>query len=115
MKDAFLVIPVRNRREITLRCLRHLRDHRDLDWLNVIVVDDGSTEGTSEAVRKEFREVQLVQATATFGGLVRSLPQDGGRHARSSADSRHAVPTEANLDNDAMRPASAKHGRIDGG
>jgi GT2 family glycosyltransferase len=61
MRDTFVIIPVRNRREITLRCLRHLRDCGDLEEMSVIVVDDGSTDGTSEAVQREFADVQLIR------------------------------------------------------
>ena len=62
----FVILPVHDRREITLGCLRHLRDQGDLDWLEVIVVDDGSADGTGEAVRAEFPKVLLMHG---HGGL----------------------------------------------
>lgn len=57
-----VIIPVHNRKEITLRCLRRLsgiklRDHQ----LDVIVVDDGSVDGTAEAVRQQHPDVMLVK------------------------------------------------------
>lgn len=57
-----IVTPVHNRREITLQCLKSLSriDAEGLD-IHVIIVDDGSTDGTSEAIRKEFPEVEVVQ------------------------------------------------------
>ena len=53
-------MPVHNRRETTLRMLRSLSrvDRTGLD-LRVIVVDDGSTDGTSAAIRRDFPNVQL--------------------------------------------------------
>jgi GT2 family glycosyltransferase len=57
-----VVFPVHNRREITLQCLRSLAriDAEGLD-VHVVMVDDGSTDGTSEAVEKEFPGVEIVQ------------------------------------------------------
>ncbi len=55
-----LIIPVHNRCEITLRCLRLLAWSRDEpDW-HIIVVDDGSTDGTSEAIESEFPFVEIL-------------------------------------------------------
>lgn len=56
-----IVIPVHNRRDVTLACLRRLRDQNDLAWAVPIVVDDGSTDGTSEAVRAEFPSAEIVR------------------------------------------------------
>ena len=61
MSQAAIIIPVHNRRETTLACLRHLRATGDLEGFGVIVVDDGSTDGTSESVRAEFPRVEILR------------------------------------------------------
>lgn len=64
MKDSTLavdiVIPVHNRKAITLRCLERLRESGVLAWATPLIVDDGSTDGTSEAVREQYPEAVLV-------------------------------------------------------
>jgi GT2 family glycosyltransferase len=57
-----IVFPVHNRRELTLQCLRSLAkiDCEGLD-VHIVVVDDGSTDGTSEAIGKDFPDVELIR------------------------------------------------------
>ncbi|MDQ4121809.1 MAG: glycosyltransferase family 2 protein [Acidobacteriota bacterium] len=59
-KKVEIVFPCHNRREITLQCLRSLAriDKIGLE-VHIVVVDDGSTDGTSEAIRREFPEVEI--------------------------------------------------------
>ena len=62
-----IVIPVYNRREITLQGLRSLArvDRTGLD-VRIFIVDDGSTDGTSDAIRKSFPDVALIQGDGTL-------------------------------------------------
>lgn len=61
-----IIIPVFNRREITLRCLERLNWTRGMpDW-RVMVVDDASIDGTAEAVHSRHPHVIVV---AGSGGL----------------------------------------------
>jgi len=61
-KRVEIVAPVHNRRELTLQCLKSLSriDRTGLD-VHVIIVDDGSTDGTGDAIRKEFPEVEIIE------------------------------------------------------
>lgn len=56
-----VVTPVHNRKELTLQCLRSLEsaDLSGID-LHIIVVDDGSTDGTAEALELEFPHVMVI-------------------------------------------------------
>ena len=56
-----VVTPVHNRKDLTLRCLKSLAE-ADLSGidLHVIVVDDGSTDGSAEAISNEFPDVTII-------------------------------------------------------
>jgi GT2 family glycosyltransferase len=56
----YIVIPVHNRKEFTRGCLNSLQQ-QDIEDFTIIVVDDGSTDGTSEMIREVFPDVILLQ------------------------------------------------------
>lgn len=59
-----IVTPVHNRKELTLQFLRSISrlDDAGMD-IGVVIVDDGSTDGTSDAIRQRFPDVDVVQGT----------------------------------------------------
>ena len=60
--EVVIVAPVHNRREITLRCLRSIaRLERDGIGVHTIIVDDGSSDGTQEAIARDFPEVEVIR------------------------------------------------------
>lgn len=56
----YIVIPVFNRIEFTLRCLQSLRQQSHRDF-RVVVVDDGSTDGTGSCLRRLHPEVEVLE------------------------------------------------------
>jgi GT2 family glycosyltransferase len=60
-----VIIPVHNRRDITLHCLELLNQQRGVDFW-VTVVDDGSSDGTSEAIQSFFPHVQLLRGDGSL-------------------------------------------------
>ena len=53
----YIIIPVHNRKEFTRSCLRALHHQTVSDQLRIIVVDDGSSDGTGEMLAIEFPDV----------------------------------------------------------
>lgn len=62
-----IVIPVFNRRETTLQGLKSLSriNKENLD-VKIFIVDDGSTDGTSDAVAKNFPEVEIIKGDGSL-------------------------------------------------
>lgn len=60
-----VVIPVFNRQQYTRACLVSLRQQDRTDF-RVIVVDDGSTDGTAEMLTDEFPEVEVVTGSGNL-------------------------------------------------
>jgi GT2 family glycosyltransferase len=54
-----IIIPVHNRVEATLQCLQSVRC-LDYQPHRVVVVDDGSSDGTASIIRERFPEVELL-------------------------------------------------------
>lgn len=71
-----VLMTVFNRREETLSCLEKLYRARDGIILSVVLVDDGSTDGTSCAVAERFADVTVVEGTGRLywaGGMRRAF------------------------------------------
>ena len=60
MRNAAILIPVHNRRATTLACLRRLQENGDIERFDVIIIDDGSTDGTREAVQDAFPTISIL-------------------------------------------------------
>jgi GT2 family glycosyltransferase len=77
----YIVTPVFNRKEFTKNYLIALRDQTNKNF-KIIIVDDGSTDGTAEMIENEFQEVILLKengdlwwAEATNIGVRYALEQ----------------------------------------
>lgn len=58
--NVYILIPVHNRKPITLKCLSTLQQDGDLERYHVVVIDDGSTDGTAEAIHEQFPGVEVL-------------------------------------------------------
>src|SRR6266478_5411898 len=79
-----IVAPVHNRKAITLQCLKSLSriDKRGLD-VHTVIVDDGSTDGTGDAIRNQYPEVDVIDGDGNLWftegtnlGIRRALMSD---------------------------------------
>ncbi len=59
-QNVYVIIPVHNRKAITIQCLDTLDKNGDLKKYHVIVVDDGSTDGTSEEINSSYPSVIIL-------------------------------------------------------
>jgi N-acetylglucosaminyl-diphospho-decaprenol L-rhamnosyltransferase len=70
----FVLIPVHNRAEMTIRCLHNLLDQTIKNEIEIIIIDDGSTDGTGQRVldiQKSLlhltnREITLIKGTGDW-------------------------------------------------
>ena len=81
LPQIFIIIPAHNRKEFTSDCLLSLREQQ-LQNVKSIVIDDGSTDRTSEMIQKDFPEVVLLHGNgdlwwtgATNMGIEYALAQ----------------------------------------
>lgn len=79
-----IVAPVHNRKAITLQCLKSLSriDKFGLD-VSIVIVDDGSTDGTGVAIRGQYPDTDVVEGDGnlwftegTNVGIRRALTRD---------------------------------------
>ena len=62
-----IVSPVHNRKDLTLQCLRSIsRLTADDIAIHTVIVDDGSTDGTSEAIAANFPETEVIHADGSL-------------------------------------------------
>ncbi|MFT3989909.1 MAG: glycosyltransferase family 2 protein [Luteolibacter sp.] len=72
MPAPHIIIPVHNRREITLKCLATLKRQGVFDLCQVILINDGCTDGTREETRENFPEVTILDGDGNLfwtGGI----------------------------------------------
>lgn len=89
-----VIIPVHNRRAVTLRCLELLTRQTNVAF-RVTVVDDGSSDGTSEAIRERFPKVDVLKGDGSlwWAGATNA----GVRHALNR---QHVAPYILMLNDD---------------
>lgn len=77
MKNAiYILIPVHNRKITTLNCLDRLQQQGALERYHIVVIDDGSTDGTSEAIAQHYPDVSILSGNGNLwwtGAMVMGM------------------------------------------
>jgi GT2 family glycosyltransferase len=68
----FAIIPVFNRLELTKKCVESLLNQKDVANLEILIIDDGSTDGTYEYFKELDYQVKLHQGDGSlwWGGSI---------------------------------------------
>ncbi|MBM3898282.1 MAG: glycosyltransferase family 2 protein [Thaumarchaeota archaeon] len=66
IRKVAIVVPTWNNRELLRNCLSSLKNTR-YAWYKVIVVDNGSSDGSSELVNKEFPDIDVIRLSRNEG------------------------------------------------
>lgn len=85
LDHVFVLIPVHNRKATTLACLTKLQQTGDLDRFTVVVIDDGSTDGTGPAIAAQFPQVVVLPGDGNLwwtGAMRRGMEYAMGQGAR---------------------------------
>jgi len=61
----FIIIPVFNRAALTLKCLQSIERQTFRDY-RIIVVDDGSTDGSSEKIKQAFPKTEILRGDGNY-------------------------------------------------
>lgn len=108
MSETYVLILSWNQREQTLRCLESLRQCSG-PQVRLVLIDNGSSDGTAETVRSRFPQVELVALAANQGYCA------GFNHGLRLALERHAgaavlLNNDAELDRKALIELQAASG-----
>jgi GT2 family glycosyltransferase len=88
--EATIVIATKDRKEDLTKAVASARAQRGAE-IEIVVIDDGSSDGTSEMVRSRFPEVVLITHTKSAGYIVR----------RNEAAAAARAPIIFSIDDDA--------------
>lgn len=61
----FILIPIYNRKELTLACLASFEKQTYTDY-ELIIVDDGSTDGSGEAIQKAYPSATVIKGSGSW-------------------------------------------------
>jgi len=87
VSDSGLVVVVVlsfNKNEVTLRCLKSVQEI-DFSPYEVVVVDNGSTDGSADAIAEAFPNYHLLRNTKNLG-------PSGGRNTGMAFANKHFTP-----------------------
>ena len=67
-----VIIPIHNRVNYTISCIESLKKQDCINDLNIFLVNDGSTDQTTEIVNKKFPDVKILEGNGSlfWGGAV---------------------------------------------
>lgn len=106
-----VVVASFNRKETTLRCLKSLlqQNGAGTTWfLDVVLLDDASTDGTRQAIAREFPQVSLLQGNGNLfwgGGMHRAMTEA----IKRDPDYVLMLNDDVDLRSDAIETALADH------
>lgn len=113
IKNLFIIIPVHNRKHFTRNCLLSLRNQTIKNFMTV-VIDDGSSDGTSEIIQEEFHEVAILKgdgnlwwSSAINKGVEYAL-NNGAKYVLTLNNDTEVVPDfiERMMESSQKRPGS---------
>ena len=61
-----VVIPVFNRLELTKPCIESIKKNEKFCALSIVLIDDGSSDGTSEWIKKNYPEITILHGTGSL-------------------------------------------------
>lgn len=67
MTDLSIIIVNYNTKKLTLKCLESILQKKWQHEVEIIVVDNASSDGSADAIKKEFRDVRLIESKENLG------------------------------------------------